>query len=622
MDKRSFLFIFIMTTAFLLLNNYLFDRKGSSTEDNNQTEFAEQVTEKAKPKVITKRNETFYVLENDKQQVVFSTLGGAISEINLAVSEKGVKEGKIEVIAIDAEIAEKSPQNAYFPNFDYHIIDEKGKDVIKNPVFGGHTPLLRRSLKNEDGKIIFQIPASYYATSLVDENSSDITTYKVHKFTHDTIEFIGKGSDRIVHKTYRLLKDAPYSVELEVQVDGDTSGLWLSSGITEVDLMNGAYTPILQYLTKDGKKNKTNKVGLPKTTISYDSVRPVWSGISNGFFGLIIDPLSSQTMGMKAEKIDGEDAQSRLSAIDPEFKTYPTDKFPGYEFFTPYKMTTKSMKYLVYAGPFDKKILASVDTVIAQSGSDDHLSGAMSSSSWMSAIVAPFVKLLSMFLNWFYSMTHSWGLSIILLTLTLRLMIFPLNQWAFKSQKRMTEIAPKQKAIQDKYKGDPKRQQMEMAMLYRNERVNPFMSCLPMILQFPFFIGMYQLLQSNYALRGASFIPGWIDNLAAPDTLFSWGTPIIFFGTSFHLLPIILGVLTFAAGKINSWSQKQKGELTDQQKQMNSMATILPLVMMFIFYNMASGLNLYWIFSTLFGLVQQWFVIRATSKGKKAKKAR
>ena len=159
-------------------------------------------------------------------------------------------------------------------------------------------------------------------------------------------------------------------------------------------------------------------------------------------------------------------------------------------------------------------------------------------------------------------------------------------------------------------------------MFYRNERVNPFSSCLPMILQIPFLFGMYQLLQSSYALRGTSFIPGWIDNLTAPDVLFSWGTPIIFFGTGFHLLPFILGGLTFIQGKMNSWMQKEKAELTDQQKQMNSMATILPVVMTFIFYNMASGLNIYWIFSSLFGIVQQWLTMRSLEKGKKAKRAR
>ncbi len=614
MDKRSLIFIFVMTTVFLLMNNYWFDRKIESNAPS-QTQ-VEQVVEASKPAPVLPLNEDFYVLQNEKQQVVFSTLEGAIAEINLVVT------GDIEKIGVDQQIAEKSPQNAYFPNFPYHIVDASGKETLQNPTFGGHTPLLRRSLKNEKGELTFRMQPSFYATALLQEEHHQTTPFEVVRFSEDTIEFISKSQDRTIHKTYHLSKEAPYSIELELQVEGNAGGLWLSSGITEVDLMNGVYSPLMQYNSLEGKKHKLKKISLPSGPVTYDSVRPIWSGISNGFFGLIIDSLSTQSMGMKTEKIDGEEAVTRLSLIDPDYKTYPAKKFPGYEILTPYKMSSQSMKYLIYAGPFDKKVLSSVDQALSQNGTNDELASAMSYSSWLSSVIDPFAKFLSIFLNMFYSLTRSWGFSIILLTLLLRVLVYPLNQWALKSQKRMQEIAPKQKAIQDKYKSDPKRMQMEMAMLYRNERVNPFMGCLPMLLQFPFLIGMYQLLQSNYALRGASFVPGWIENLAAPDVLFSWGTPLPFLGSNFHLLPLILGALTYVQGKMNSWMQEQKGELTDQQKQMNSMATILPIVMIFIFYNMASGLNIYWIFSSLFGIVQQWFVMRVANKKTKTKKAR
>ena len=622
MNKRSFLFIFIFTTAFMFYNSYMLQKRTSEAELEKDVA-VEQVKSTNKESSVKKINETFYVLENSRQQVVFSTLGGAIAEINLNVTEEGKKHGKIEPVAIDQEVSKKSPNNAYFPNKPYHIVNQQGKDVIEQPKFGGHTPLLRRSLKDQEGNLTHQINPKYYATTLLDETASeDVKNYEVEKFTKNSIELVSKDSNRTIRKIYRLLEESPFSIELEVKVDGDTSGLWLSSGVTEVDLINGMYTPILQYLNKDGKKGKVKKVSLPKTITSYDSLRPSWSGISNGYFGLIVDPLTIQTMGLKAEKIDGEITASRLCMIDPESSSYPASKFPGYEFLLPYKATTQTVKYMLYAGPFDKKVLSAVDTSMSQNGSSDQLADAMSYSSWMSSITAPISKFLSIFLNWFYTMTHSWGFSIILLTLMLRIVLYPMNHWAFKSQKKLQEIGPKQKALNDKYKSDPKRLQMELAMLYRNEKVNPFSSCLPTILQFPFLIGMYQLLQSNYSLRGASFIPGWIDNLSAPDVLFSWGTPIMFFGTGFHLLPFILGGLTFIQGKINTWMQKEKVELTDQQKQMNSMATILPIVMIFIFYNMASGLNIYWIFSSLFGIIQQYVVLKAVAKGKKTKRAR
>jgi YidC/Oxa1 family membrane protein insertase len=156
--------------------------------------------------------------------------------------------------------------------------------------------------------------------------------------------------------------------------------------------------------------------------------------------------------------------------------------------------------------------------------------------------------------------------------------------------------------------------QMEMAMVYKNAGVNPFSAILPLLIQFPFIIGMLELIKTTFELRGASFIPGWIDNLTAPDVLFSWDYPLVFFGTSFHLLPFILGGIMFAQNQMNKIQQEKKGPMTDQQKQMMSMGNIMMIVFTFVFYNMPSGLNIYWIFSTLFGMIQQWFI---TAKIKK-----
>jgi YidC/Oxa1 family membrane protein insertase len=118
---------------------------------------------------------------------------------------------------------------------------------------------------------------------------------------------------------------------------------------------------------------------------------------------------------------------------------------------------------------------------------------------------------------------------------------------------------------------------------------------------------MFDLLKSTFELRGASFIPGWINNLAAPDVLFSWSTPIPLIGTEFHLLPILLGVVMFFQSKFASGKMQKASEMTDQQRQQQAMSTILPIVFCIFFYKMPSGLNLYFMFSTLFGWLQQWY---------------
>jgi YidC/Oxa1 family membrane protein insertase len=113
---------------------------------------------------------------------------------------------------------------------------------------------------------------------------------------------------------------------------------------------------------------------------------------------------------------------------------------------------------------------------------------------------------------------------------------------------------------------------------------------------------MLHLFKTNFSLRGASFIPGWIDDLSAPDILFEWGYSIPFIGSSLHLLPILLGFTMLAQGMLNS---SQKTSVTDTQRQQQAMNNMMTLVFTFMFYHLPAGLNLYWLFSSVLGIAQQ-----------------
>ncbi|ETR80191.1 Inner membrane protein translocase component YidC [Chlamydia pneumoniae B21] len=145
---------------------------------------------------------------------------------------------------------------------------------------------------------------------------------------------------------------------------------------------------------------------------------------------------------------------------------------------------------------------------------------------------------------------------------------------------------------------------MEIMGLYKTNKVNPITGCLPLLIQLPFLIAMFDLLKSSFLLRGASFIPGWIDNLTAPDVLFSWQTSIWFIGNEFHLLPILLGIVMFLQQKVTSLHKK--GPVTDQQKQQQVMGNMMAILFTAMFYNFPSGLNIYWLSSMILGVVQQW----------------
>ena len=135
-----------------------------------------------------------------------------------------------------------------------------------------------------------------------------------------------------------------------------------------------------------------------------------------------------------------------------------------------------------------------------------------------------------------------------------------------------------------------------------------------MLIQLPFLIGMFDLLKSMFELRGASFIPGWIDNLTAPDVLFSWNYPIFFFGSSFHLLPFILGGVMWTQQRLSSSTPKDPALLTDQQKQQKMMGNIMTIVFTVMFYHFPSGLNLYWLSSMALGILQQWMTQKKLAK--------
>jgi len=152
--------------------------------------------------------------------------------------------------------------------------------------------------------------------------------------------------------------------------------------------------------------------------------------------------------------------------------------------------------------------------------------------------------------------------------------------------------------------------------LYRENGVNPFGGCFPLLIQMPFLIGMFDLLKSTFELRGASFIPGWIPDLSAPDVVFSWGVPIWFIGNSFHLLPILLGGIMYLQQRFASQMPKDPKLMTDAQKQQKMMGNIMVAVFAVMFYHFPSGLNIYWLSSTALGILQQWFAKRHTKTKK------
>lgn len=616
MDKRTLLFMVCVSLAFFGVNAY-FDRfveKPVPFEKKVavQTEVKAPSPLVAQSNIQFSDNESFYVLENDYQQLVFSTKGGSLAEINLPLRNQNPK-SYVNEIDFDREILAQSPQNARFPLNAYST--PNGKQAEGK--LGGYYPLLRRGLNG------IPLPAEYYGLNINGEDPRIANaTYRVTRFEENLIEFQGSVGQAQITKTYTIPKEqsGPYCLNLDIRVDGNPQGLWLSSGVPDVEIVSNSYTPLLRIQVTKNKLSEVDTIDLPKKGAIHEmNISPNWISNCNGFLGVIMDPLEPTQPGYKTVQIDGNNLPTRLTLIDPGYNLYPPADYPGYQTQLPLKAGLTTFR--IFAGPYDNSLLKDLDALYEkplENYNPDYVS-ALSIQGWFSFISQPFAKFLALLMDMFYAITHSWALSIVLLTIALKAMMFPLNNWSIRSTAKMQELAPKVKIIQERYKKDPKKVQMETMNLYRESGANPMTGCIPALLQMPFLIGMFYLLKSSFPLRGAMFIPGWIDDLSAPDVLFTWSQPIWFIGNEFHLLPILMGVTMFLQQKLTSKLPKDPSQLSETEKQQKMMGNMMSVLFTVMFYNFPSGLNIYFMLSNLLGIAQQVWTMKKMNVVTKAK---
>ena len=220
-------------------------------------------------------------------------------------------------------------------------------------------------------------------------------------------------------------------------------------------------------------------------------------------------------------------------------------------------------------------------------------------------------------INILYGWCGNYGVAIILITILIRLILYPLNQKSFRSMKGMQKLQPKIAELQAKLKDDPKKKQQEMMKIYKEHGINPMGGCFPMLLQMPILIAFFRVLQNSIELWGAPFVL-WIKDLAEPDALLTIPTgenTIPFIGRVINgqpcillnVLPLLMLLVFFIQQKMSSGAMATSPEQAKQQKMMSYM---MPIMFGFIFYNMPAGLNLYFTTSTLLGIIQQKYLIK------------
>ena len=248
----------------------------------------------------------------------------------------------------------------------------------------------------------------------------------------------------------------------------------------------------------------------------------------------------------------------------------------------------------VYIGPLDiselNKYHNELDQLVMNNGWYEHM--------------FRFISLIILkMLQFFHSFIPNYGIVIIIFSILVKVILYPLTKKSYSSMKDMQKIQPLMAEIREKYKDEPQRMNSEMMKLYKEHGVNPVGGCLPMILQMPLLIALFIVFRSTIQLRGAMFIPGWITDLSQPDTLFMLPFSLPMYGDQFNLLPILMALTMIFQSKMTMQDPKQK-----------MMVYVMPIFMLVIFNRFPSGLNLYYTLFNLLTIIQQKFISKGSDK--------
>jgi YidC/Oxa1 family membrane protein insertase len=471
---------------------------------------------------------------------------------------------------------------------------------------GDVTSIQLKDFKNPDGSLVDMVFAKDtglrpFSLHFGDQNAEPVNAlFRVERaVSANGVAFTQtftspSGVPFTVRKSY-LLQPNDYMIELRVAIENSINEY------PDLNFNGTAYTvgwapqigPAFARLDRqvdyrsymyyaDGKKRD---VRMPKEGLQPIKSRVTWAAIAGKYFEVIAVPDATQyVLTYDTQPLPDLKDRSSLYFSRPEIKSSKnTDVFR------------------FYVGPKKQEILARYNDS-AKNGfklSDMHFEDSIPSS----RLIGWLANILKFFLELFYKAVPNYGVAILLLTLLIKLLFWPLTNKSFESTAKMQALQPKIKELQAKYKNNPQRMNQEMAALYKKEGVSPLGGCLPLLLQVPIFFALYNLLSTHFELRAAPFIHGWINDLSAPESIWDFAPfhiPIVGWH-NLRVLPFLMLGTTFLQTKVSQSS-------TPTDRNMALMTYAMPIVFFFILYDMPSGLVLYWTAQNILGIVQQMYV--------------
>ncbi len=463
---------------------------------------------------------------------------------------------------------------------------------------GSPVEMLLRPSKDVTGELPFALSFGGYAAPQLTVPFKLTETTTANQATYDfSRTFLApSGIPFTLHKTYMFDKDE-YLFELRVTIQNSVNDF------PSLNFGGFAYTLTLgpqigpHYLKLDNRNdfrnyaywadNKRQDPGVKMGTLKDLDKHFTWTGIVGKYFTAIAVP----------------DATAYHVVYDSRVLV------PGFDRSTidferpPLQSATATDTFRFYFGPMKKEILSRYNDA---SQNAFGISGLHADEVVTSSILIGWLaNLLKYVLDFFYLLIPNYGIAIILLTLLTKLVFLPLTFSSSESMAKMAALNPKMQEIRTRLKDKPDKMNQEIAALYKREKVNPLSGCLPLLLQLPVFFALYNLLNTHFELRGAMFIPGWIPDLSVPEAIVTFPFTIPLVGwTALRALPLLM----VASQILSSKFTQPSGAPQQSGSQAKLMMYALPIVFLFILYDMPSGLVLYWTVQNILSTAQQLYI--------------
>ena len=465
-----------------------------------------------------------------------------------------------------AELAERGGSFKHFRLREYKetlVPDAPMKQLIQLPGNQGFTPVV-----SFQGKALEGLGhAVFEATS----NTDAINATEASK----DVSFTWTSRDGVtIVKTYSFIPDS-YEVGLEVKVRNlasrpieDKLSLSLRNNLKEIGASRYTFSGPAALINGELEEIKTKNIA---SEGSY-SGRIAWVACEDQYFVSAIMPLDVSEANMRLFLTSDEILETTY--VDPAGPVAP--------------QTERTYRYKLYFGP---KSLEALDRVGSELGK-------ILDFGFFDIIAKPLLHAM----NYMHRLIPSYGIAIIIITVIVKLLFWPLSNKSYKSMSQMKRLQPKMKELRAKYKDDKKMMNQELMNLYKVYKVNPLGGCLPMVFQIPVFFAFYKMLYQAIELRHAPFFL-WINDLSAPDRLFDFGFKIPMMAPPYGIpvLTIIMGASMFLQQKMSP----PPGDPTQAKMMM-----FMPIFFTFIFINFPSGLVLYWLVNNILSMAQQYYVTK------------